>query len=96
MISDAPHTDDVEVADVQAYVSDIRPVRGRGNITHQCTALIEIAGIPIAVHGITLRNDRPHEVGVYLPQHRDSDGVWRPSIEFPTVIEHALATAALE
>jgi len=94
--TDVQHADDAETAEVQVFVSDIRPVRGRGIITHECTALIEIGGIPITIHGITLRNDRPREVGVYLPQHRGADGVWRPSIEFPAVVERALAESALQ
>jgi len=88
--------DDAEVADVVVRVSDIRPVRGRGIITHECAALVEIAGIPVTIFGVTLRNDRPREVGVYLPQHRDASGVWRSSIEFPAAVERALAIAALE
>jgi len=96
MIADAQRDDDTEVADVVVRVSDIKPVRGRGNIAFECAALVEIAGIPIRIFGVTLRNDRPREVGAYLPQHRGADGVWRPSIEFPVGVERALAESALQ
>jgi len=94
--SDAQHADDTEVADVAVHVSDIKPVRGRGNIAYECVALVEIGGLPIQINGVTLRNDRPRELATYLPHYRSGDGLWRPALSLPRVVEQAIARAALE
>jgi len=96
MTTDAQREDDAETAEVQVFVSDIKPVRGRGNIIYECVALVEVGGLPIQINGVTLRNDRPRELATYLPHYRSGDGVWRPALSLPRVVERAIARAALE
>ena len=96
MISDAQHADNVEIADIAVDVSRLQRVRGRGNIRFEATARVDVAGILIEIFGLTLRTEPNNRLGCYLPSYRCGDGVWRPAVGLPPVVERAVAQAALE
>jgi len=95
-VTDTDHDDAVEVADVAVDVSAIRRVRGRGSIRFEAVARVDIAGVVVEIFGVTLRAEANNRLGCYLPHYRRSDGVWRPAIGLPPVVERAVARAALE
>lgn len=85
-----------ETSAVQVFVSELRPVRGRGNIRFELTAAVEICGVEVILHNLTLRAEPHGRLGCYLPQCRRGDGVWHRAISLPAAVERAIAAAALE
>lgn len=82
--------DIVETVHIGVKLLSITSIR-RGSLMALCDAEVEIAGVPIEIHGLQLVRCDDDRIQVRVPHHRGSDGTWVPSITLPQAVLDELA-----
>ena len=81
---------DVATETVTLTVLDARPVTGKAVYAFVDVEIL-IAGVPIVVNGIQMRNTKPAGTAIQVPTYRDERGTMRPCVGLSDQIRERLA-----
>lgn len=81
-------------------VTAVAPVN-RGKVLALAEAELTVHGIAFMLHGIVVARvshaiTGQQAAGVFLPQYRGQDGVWKSAVSLPPELERPIADAVLE